>query len=889
VSRQLFVFTAGRPAARAHLDHSVRNQIDLQKALTSTSTLTREQIRNIQQQYGLYGWGAVPGPQNIPRWQYMQRGDWILGVWEDAYQVIAQVVQTVQDRQLATAIWHLDDDGSAFEYMYFFTKPTFINVLVRDAAPPLPSRFQGFFRPSDESLESIAASFGSVDRFIKQKFGVDPDRSLDEEVVPTPQGAAAGTASRTWIFQGNPGYFDTRGQVRAGGNTCWLVNRYAEEMSPGDPVYLWESGDSAGIVGKARILEVSKMREPLESEKPFILVPEKFDNQKLRALLAVERAFDPAISRVLLGSLPETKDLDVIRIKQGTNFSVTQDQATALAALENTYLTKQHTVQVAGLPVRASAHEVIGAFRGTLAEHWEDKPGISPRWLVSLHEECKPLKAVLRNVQGVPKNASFTTNEARRFLGSHGFACLDTEAMKRPEADATDLCLIGTWKEVLDDIDYVEQAIAERGAWASWWSFTIADDIGAALEKPFYLYVYAGSHTFPVRVRVEAYKTSRGTDGIASPWPEITDEELVGKTKAGDKQSEVFKTWFRVTRIERLEPPLGRDDFTPVAPSTPESLTNQNAFGYARVRKRAPLVSVNGAPYGIEEAIEDLFISRDEFLRLASLWQKRKNLVLQGPPGVGKTFFAKRLAHFVVGEKPSDRVRMVQFHQSYAYEDFIQGYRPAPNGSGGFVRKDGVFLDFCRAAKADRENTYVFVIDEINRGNLSKIFGELLMLIEPDKRRSDFAIPLTYAAAEEEAFFVPDNVLILGMMNTADRSIALVDYALRRRFAFHKLRPAFDTMAFREHLKAHGAHDGFITNVVSRLKELNTLIEEDSDLGNGFSIGHSFFCLNGNGSADSDWYRTIIDTEIAPLLSEYWFDKPDEEIAGITQRLVAGL
>ena len=228
---------------------------------------------------------------------------------------------------------------------------------------------------------------------------------------------------------------------------------------------------------------------------------------------------------------------------------------------------------------------------------------------------------------------------------------------------------------------------------------------------------------------------------------------------------------------------------------------------------------------------------------------------------------------------------MVQFHQSYAYEDFVQGYRPTDEG--GFSLKDGVFHRFCERARANPDSPHVFIIDEINRGNLSRIFGELLMLIEADKRSEDYAVALIYS---DKRFHVPENVFILGMMNTADRSLALVDYALRRRFAFETLEPAYGTeygrTAFKKYLVEEKSADlDLVTRISDRMGKLNETIRNDKELGRGFQIGHSYF-VPGKGDEPSDgWYKHIVDTQIAPLLREYWFDAPEDvekEVARLT-------
>ena len=287
--------------------------------------------------------------------------------------------------------------------------------------------------------------------------------------------------------------------------------------------------------------------------------------------------------------------------------------------------------------------------------------------------------------------------------------------------------------------------------------------------------------------------------------------------------------------------------------------------------------------YTIDNALDGVFVSRDQFHRILESIRLRRNLILQGPPGTGKTFIARRIAWCLIGHKKPAQVEQVQFHQSYSYEDFVQGYRPTE--SGGFSLKNGVFFEFCERAREKPDEAFVFIIDEINRGNLSRIFGELLMLMEADKRGSEYGMKLTYSS-HGERFFVPPNVYILGMMNTADRSLALVDYALRRRFAFEELIPAFGTDQFREYLQEIGLDQSLIDLIDERMEALNARICSDAELGRGFQIGHSFFVPGDDDELSDDWYENVVRTQIQPLLHEYWFDAP-ERVEGAVTRLLA--
>lgn len=270
--------------------------------------------------------------------------------------------------------------------------------------------------------------------------------------------------------------------------------------------------------------------------------------------------------------------------------------------------------------------------------------------------------------------------------------------------------------------------------------------------------------------------------------------------------------------------------------------------------------------YDKEQFLTEAYMSEEQYDTLVGVLRSKKNIILQGAPGVGKTFIAKRLAYSMMGVKDPERVMMVQFHQSYSYEDFIEGYRPSADG---FELEKGAFYTFCKKAADDDENDYFFIIDEINRGNLSKIFGELFMLIENDKRGPKNKLQLLYS---RELFYVPSNVYLIGMMNTADRSLAMLDYALRRRFAFFDLKPGFGSDGFVAYRDGLGSDK--LNELLACVVRLNEAIAADETLGDGFCIGHSYFCGMKAEDVTDAKLSAIVEYELIPMLREYWFDEP---------------
>ena len=435
--------------------------------------------------------------------------------------------------------------------------------------------------------------------------------------------------------------------------------------------------------------------------------------------------------------------------------------------------------------------------------------------------------------------------------------------------------LVGAVKEPhLALVDHI-QAVSDDGSRAVWWSFPLSPRGEEILRDYPYLHIYSGvpKQQISHRYRVLDWRTSFGNEGMASPWPDSTILEELDLTQKGSSRAELFKTWFLVGALEELPDPI---DLTSLSREDGSRADPSGLLGGFQMWK----LKTNGSAEGTDnlrlgQLSEMTNLDVDVLTELEELVLEKRQLIFQGPPGCGKTFVGDLLARYLTGNPlqgdHDDRYVVVQFHQSYSYEDFVQGIRPE-TGSDGQIRyevKDGVFRQLCARADKNRSEQFVLLIDEINRGNISRIFGELLMLLE----YRDQEAHLTYSVPGADSFSIPPNVIVLGTMNTADRSLAQIDYALRRRFYFYSLQPVVEGSApvLARWLEKQEMSPAARASVLSLFIALNRRVQAELD--EHFQVGHSYFMhpdIFKEERQDRIWRH-----EIEPLLEEYFYNRRD--------------
>lgn len=526
--------------------------------------------------------------------------------------------------------------------------------------------------------------------------------------------------------------------------------------------------------------------------------------------------------------------------------------------------------------VLAARSERLRAHVAALADEGFDLSGKSD--LGTNHTKARMYEASTIASKFYPRDAMPSDAEIlgdlEKLIGAY-----DTIIERRAEMEAHDkrIALVGTWGSVRADLERVAAFIKERGAWASPWSFPIKRLAAGQMRTPCTLFINAGGGQIAARAVVSAISEAPDASGMESPWPEITEEQFHGMSRFGPGVHEGIKTWLKLTEITPLVP-FRANQLMPVEGlSAPTSILNQNTFGYvwddvdvavgddddsASVDELVP--DEEAEPLDFDWLLRETLLPREQLeAMVAALSSSAPQVLLAGPPGTSKTWVAQRMARFLTAGR-SGAVRTVQFHPSYTYESFIEGLRPRASTAGvQFELTPGVVMDVVNFMREkgqlnDPSRPFAIIIDEANRANLPRVLGELLFLFE---YRNE-AIALQYT----KEFRLPSNLMFIGTMNTADRSIRSVDAALRRRFEVFELAPNSD--ALRSFFAETDLQGG--DQLAAGLEALNAALTHDID--RHHTIGHSFLMKRDMSPRR---LRDIWNRQIFPLIEEYFFDQPD--------------
>jgi MoxR-like ATPase len=727
-------------------------------------------------------------------------------------------IRDLTDRDAVLAsMREFDEIGrEAFLQKYGFGRAQKYRILhegnLYDVKAVLAAAYQRQF-PERKPLTSENSTSGLRTTVPKaQELGFEVAGAVDGSAVP----------ERAFIFQANPAYYDIAAAVRELGEMNWSVRQSQNQIHAGDRVYIWESGPTGGVIAAGTILTDPSVL-PAQEGPRFIRDPSKFEGEDLRVRLSIDRVVYPPLSRETMQKHPVLRDLGIIKFANATNYGLSEEEDAVLWEMVDEGAT-------------LSLYELIAL--------WQEETGYPTERDLNKKGQREALAAVLTEESIERVIADPNEFDILKFgqLASTAYGGAGNQATAQKhinEGSEAKLRVAEALRHLLFDGGEISSRLDDVLLKEEWHPTGFGE--GLATKS---LAIVDPDHWLPLY----QYSGQKGKLRLMES-PEL------GITVPKD-----LEEWTPGRRIKWTNDRL-RQLMDPYLPGDP---WGQMVFLYWLRERHAPVV---GGSSSLSDLADELLVEEEELEKIVDLLEEKRQVIFQGPPGTGKTYVARRLGkHF---EEQGGQTETVQFHPSYSYEDFVEGYRPAPVGDHpGFKLVQGPLKRLAMNAEADPDHTYVLVIDELNRGNVAKVFGELYFLLEYRSEK----IRLQYAEPDEEDeahFSLPKNLWIIATMNTADRSIALMDAALRRRFYFvdyYPDRPPVKGLLDRWLKRNRLERFGWISAVLDRANEKL----DDSDA----AIGPSHFLLKDPTELSDERIARIWSHSVLPYLQERLIGEP---------------
>ncbi len=658
-----------------------------------------------------------------------------------------------------------------------------------------------------------------------------------------------------WLFSGNPRIYDLIPAIQELAAIPWKLDRKDSAIKRNDKVYLWIPGVDGGIAASGTVMGSPEEREPLRND-PFAIGAFLRLNSFIGLEIRLDKRFtNPLVSRNLLLADDNAKTLEVLNFPGVSYYKVTAEQEEAIENIIKGSYTRAAAIAAANAPPSPVTHPKTPVTpkqttppsketpaSGALRTAVPNKPPVAPSFEIQSESASDSLTP--KNAQIDEEEVLFEEVRGRRCwifnppdasrvwddFFSHGFIALGFDSL-------------GDLKQ-FDSRDSVKKSMqATFGSGRNYkylvnaaWQFCREMQIGDI--------VYFGSGSRKILGR-GIIKSDYAFDWSRKEHKNVRD---IAWTNRGEWVPEPIvnhRILFDITDLTGY----CRDLEDMIAGSSDANISDDFDDDYIR-------------SYTKEDFLAEAFLEESDYEELKYLLLSRKNVIINGVPGVGKTYLSERLAYSIIGGVDYERVKSIQFHSGYSYDNFVMGYIAS---GGGQTLSTGVFYDFCKEAEQD-DKEHFFIIDDICRGDIGNIFGDLLMLIGRDDRGKK--IRLLY---RDEQFSIPDNVHIIATMNGGTNSGGM-DYSVRRRFAFYELPPAYEQKSFIRYIKQKNSPK--LEKLVKMITDINKVLAADPAVYGGHLIGHGYFC--GKQELNDQNINAIIKYELLPLIREIFSAQPDQ-------------